>query len=71
MGNGGLETGMNPFSRLPSPFGFYINERDYEAIRMIGILRESEATKDTATQGWNGQYTFSIFEAANVRGARN
>lgn len=69
MEHGGFSPEPKFFHQMPSPFAFFINEREYEAIRMIGILREAEATKDTATREWNGQYTFNIFEAFKVHGA--
>ncbi|CAG8929996.1 unnamed protein product [Penicillium salamii] len=69
MEHGGFSPEPKLFHQIPSPFGFFINEREYEAIRMIGILREAEATKDTATREWNGQYTFHLFEAFKVHGA--
>lgn len=55
MGDGGFDNKPNIFHQIPSPFTFFINEREYEVTRMIGILREAEASKQNATRQWNGR----------------
>ncbi|KAJ5826301.1 hypothetical protein N7474_003439 [Penicillium riverlandense] len=56
------------FCFSPSPAPTFVNERQYEAIRMIGLLREVEAAKKAYVSLFNKEYTFQLFAASSVHG---
>lgn len=66
----GFEKKPNLYWQITDPFTFFINEREYEVLRMIAILRERDAAKDRSSQQWNGNYTFDIFQASHVHNFR-
>ena len=45
MKNGRFDQRNILLSQIPSPFAVFLNEREYEALRIIGMLREAEAAK--------------------------
>ncbi|KAJ5885199.1 hypothetical protein N7495_009709 [Penicillium taxi] len=56
---------------MHTPFTTYINEREYETIQMIGLLREAEAQKKTVTAQFDQFYDFDLFRAADVHGSND
>lgn len=53
-------------THTPNPFTVFLNERKYEAIRMIGLLREAEAQKETYIAHFNRLYEFNLLRASDV-----
>ena len=58
-------------THTPNPFTVFLNEREYEAIRMIGLLREAEAQKETYIAHFNRFYEFNLLRASDVLKSQN
>ncbi|KAJ5365510.1 hypothetical protein N7517_008396 [Penicillium concentricum] len=54
-----------------NPLLVFHNEREYEAIRMIGLLREAEAEKKTYESTFNRDYEFDLFPPALVHDSQH
>ncbi|OJJ71240.1 hypothetical protein ASPBRDRAFT_676287 [Aspergillus brasiliensis CBS 101740] len=52
---------------MPSVYHF-INERHYEVIKTVGLLREAEYQRTTYCNTFNGSYTFSVYPMSSVHG---
>ncbi|CAG7976130.1 unnamed protein product [Penicillium salamii] len=63
---GGFEDEENLYCQLPSPYTFIVDEREYEALRMIAIIRERDFATKMGNQQWNGHYSFDIFPASDI-----
>ncbi|GJP87676.1 P-loop containing nucleoside triphosphate hydrolase protein [Aspergillus niger] len=52
---------------IPAIYHF-INERHYEVIKTVGLLREAEYQRTTYCNTFNGSYTFSLYPLSTVHG---
>ncbi|CAG7971446.1 unnamed protein product [Penicillium salamii] len=68
--DGGFEGKEDLYDQLGNPFTFIVNEREYEAIRMIALLRERNFAIETGTPQWNENYEFDIFRASDAHNSK-
>ncbi|XRM47494.1 hypothetical protein ABZX51_010465 [Aspergillus tubingensis] len=47
----------------------FVNERHYEVIKTVGLLREAEYQRTTYCNNFNGSYTFTLYPTSSVHGA--
>ncbi|KAJ5774538.1 hypothetical protein N7457_009434 [Penicillium paradoxum] len=66
MTDSGFQENPELLTHTNAPFGVFLNEREYETIRMIGLLREADAQKETAITQFNNFYEFELFRASDV-----
>jgi hypothetical protein len=70
MADSGFQETPELFTHTNAPFTVFLNEREYEAIRMIGLLREADAQKETAITQFNNFYEFELFRASDVHNVK-
>ncbi|KGO58028.1 hypothetical protein PEX2_084670 [Penicillium expansum] len=70
MTDSGFQETPELLTHTNAPFTVFLNEREYEAIRMIGLLREADAQKETAITQFNNFYEFELFRASDVHNVK-
>lgn len=70
MADSGFQETPELLTHTNAPFTVFLNEREYEAIRMIGLLREADAQKETAITQFNNFYEVELFRASDVHNVK-